>query len=75
LGIFSDEGTGDEYGQVKLTRRKPPQAPEQPFIAPRNASAVFDGQHAWDLPEDLWAEILATLKTTPNLVQAPILVR
>lgn len=50
-------------------------APADPWIAPRNASAVFDGTQTDDLSDAEWETYLQQWRTLPRAVRAPALAR
>lgn len=69
--ILSQSG----HQQIKMTRFLTAGSSGPPFLAARNASATLDGLQDAGLPTVLWDKILRSLEQTPDLVQAPVLVR
>ncbi len=60
---------------VMANEMAPPDRPEAPWIAPRNASALFDGLQNSELDVDVWEILIDNLPTVPGLIRAPALVR
>lgn len=60
---------------VMANEMAPSDRPEAPWIAPRNASSIFDGLQNTELEEEVWEILIDNLPTVPGLIRAPTLVR
>lgn len=67
--------TQSGHQQIRMTRFTSSTQSSPAYLAARNASATLDGLQDPDLPSEIWAAILQSLERTPDLVQAPVLVR